>query len=247
MMILTVNDIIKDALGLVNATAMEETPTAGDAQLALRVLNVMIDRWSAQRLMLRSTTNDTFTLTAGKYKYTIGTNPTCDVVTAKPIQIVNVWIRDGANNDSPINIIDKITYNTIGDKIIATGPVEYLYFDPGNAQQSTYNTGTIYLYPIPDSNYKLQIQSDKYLTEFVNLSDVVNFEPAYYEAIIYNLAERLFRYFHTDTKQLPTDITGIARASKHTIEVMNSVQYTATMDLPGKLSNFNIYSGDYNQ
>jgi hypothetical protein len=225
---------------------MDETPTASEIQLAIRVLNTMIDRWSAQRLMLRSTTEDVLPLTANQETYTIGQSLTADFNTAKPIQIVAAYIRDSSGCDEALQIVDQITFDSnSGDKSFAAGRPEMLTYDAGAAQQ-TVNLGTISIYTMPDSAYTLYIQSDKYLSEFVNPSDVINFEPAYYEAIIYNLAERLYRYYHTDPKQIPMDIVGIAKAAKHTIEVMNSVQYTATMDVPGKYTQFNVYTGDYN-
>ena len=242
-MILTVLDIVKDAMGLVNASAMDETPNASEIQLGLRVLNTMIDRWSAQRLMLRSTTTDIFPLVINQGSYTIGASITANFNTAKPINILSAFVRDGVQTDTSLQIVDRITFDTFADdKAFAYGRPTILSYDPGASQQTT-NLGTILIYTAPDTVYNLHIESDKYLTEFTNPSDVITFEPAYYEALVYNLAERLYRYYHTDSRQIPADLVGIARAAKHTIEVMNSVQYTAAMDIPGKFAPFNIYSG----
>lgn len=242
-MVLTVLDIIKDAMALINASAMDETPNASEIQLGLRALNTMIDRWSAQRLMLRSTTTDIFPLVANKDTYTIGPSITADFNTAKPINILGAFVRDGVNTDTDLEIVDRLTYDSYAsDKAFAYGRPSLLTYDPGAAQQTT-NLGTIIIYTAPDTVYNLHIESDKYLTEFVNPSDVITFEPAYYEALIYNLAERLYRYYHTDAKAIPQDIIGIAKAAKHTIEVMNSVQYTSSMEIPGKFAPFNIYTG----
>ena len=243
-MILTVLDIIKDSMALVQATAMDETPTASEIQLGIRVLNTMIDRWSAQRLMLRSTTPLVLPLVMGKGSYTVGPFVTADLNAPKPIKIIGAFIRDSSGYDTALQILDQLTYNSYeDDKSTSVGMPSALVYDPGTAQQ-TNGVGTIYIYTKPDTAYNCYIEADTYLTEFTSPNDTITFEPAYYEAITYNLAERLYRYYHTDTKAIPQDIVGIARASKHTIEVMNAVQYTSSMDIPGKFATFNIYAGD---
>ena len=239
----TVLDIVKDQMTLINAIAIDETPTDSEINLGIRVNNSMIDGWSANNLMLRSSTLDILTLTPNKGSYTIGASGSADFNTAKPIRIVGAFVRDGSGTDTPIDIIPQLTFDTYAtDKSFAYGRPTVMAYDPGLTQQST-NLGTILVYTAPDMGYTLHMQSDKYLTEFVNPSDPVTFEPAYYEALVYNGATRLYRYYHPDTKQIPTDIVILANSTKQAIESMNAVQCTATMDLPGKFSPFNIYTG----
>ena len=242
-MTLTVLDVIKDIMNLINATDMDETPTNSEVQLAIKVLNIMLDRLSAQRLMIRSTTLDSKVLTAMKATYTIGTGGVLDWNTAKPLSVLNAYVRDSSGTDTPVGLVDQITYDNIGDKSFAYGRPYVLCYDPGASQQSPNNWGTIQLYTLPDQAYTLYMESDKYLTEFVNPTDIITFESAYYEMIHYNGAERLFRYFHPETKAIPNDIIELAKTSRRVIENMNAVQYTANMDIPGKVSSFNIYSG----
>lgn len=72
MVIVQVQDILKDAMGLCNAVEIDETPSSSEMALALRVANMMLDHWSSQRLMLRSHTSIVFILSANKASYTIG-------------------------------------------------------------------------------------------------------------------------------------------------------------------------------
>lgn len=245
-MILTVRQVLQDAMSLAGAVDTDEELQGSDLEIALRAANVMLNKWSSTRLMMRSTTQDILTLTGGKYIYNISAQATApDFVTAKPFRIKSSFVRDASNTDMPVDIITLTEYEGYGDKSITIGTSRSLYYDPGPSQQ-VINTGIIYLYPIPDQNYRLFIESDKYLTEFVNYTDVITFEPLYYEALTYNLALRLFRRFHEPTAQIPPDIIKIAQDAIKAIETMNSVQARCGIDLPGKSSNYNILSDTWN-
>jgi len=239
-MIVGVSNIITDAMSLIGATAIDETPTSSELALGLRTLNMMVDRWSTQRLMLRSTTPISFPLVAGQAVYTIGLSG-AQITAAKPLKLYSAFYRDSSSVDQPIDIIDVSDYNAMPDKSISTGPPEYVAYDPGAAQQTS-NVGTLSLYLTPDQAYTLFLETDAYLTEFVAVTDTVTFEPAYYEALVYNLAERLFRHFHRSEEQIPADILRIANASMNNLKTLNAVQIVAGLDLPGKISTFNIYS-----
>ena len=239
-MILQVSDVLKDAMGLIGAIEIDESPSSSDMALALRTANVMIDRWSSNRLMLRSSVKLSFPLVAGKNSYTIGLSG-ADVTAPKPIKIYSAYIKDQANLDLPLEIIDTTTYDNLSDKDVSIGQPMYLAYD-SLATQQPIQTGQISIYATPDRPYILNCQIDNYLTEFVNLTDTVTFEPAYYEALIYNLAVRLFRHFNDSKVNVPIDIVGIANNSLSNIRNMNAVNTIAVMEMPGKVGKYNIYS-----
>lgn len=239
-MILQVQDLLHEALGLIGAIAIDETPTASEYNQALRTLNVMVDRWSTQRLLLRSSTPQTFTMTAGKYIYTIGASG-ADILAPKPLKILSAFYTDMAGIDNAVEVIDRTAYNNLSDKHTSTGPTMYICYDSGGPQQTT-SIGTLFVYMSPDQPYALSFESDCYLTEFVNLADTVSFEPAYYEALIYNLAVRLFRYYRAPADAVPQDILQIATNAINDLKNLNSVTILAGMELPGKVSSYNIYS-----
>lgn len=244
---LKVQDIIIDAMNLIGVIAINETPSSAEMQVGLRTLNMMLDRWSANRLMLRSTSSAALPLTAGKYIYTIGA-PTSDFTSSKPLRLENVFMRDNNGVDYSIDILPQSAYDALQDKSYNQSVPAAVYYDPGATQQAV-NEGTFYVYPIPDAAllYTLHIDYDEYLTEFSTLTAIITFDPAYYEALVYGLAVRLYRRYHTDTaKSIPEDIIAMSAAALKTIENMNSVQARASMDIPGKVSTFNIFTGDYN-
>jgi hypothetical protein len=145
----TVNDIIKDAMGIIGAIAIDEAPSASEMKVCLDALNSLIQQWSAQNLMIRQTSQITETLTAYKPSYTIGSGG--DFSTTKPVDIESGFTRSPANVDTPLTIITIREYDRFADKSVTTGIPSYLAYDPGLAQQAT-AVGTIYLYPIPAAN-----------------------------------------------------------------------------------------------
>lgn len=239
-MTLKVSDILKDALGLIGVIEIDETPSSSDMNLALRVANMMLGRWAAQRFILRSTTTITVPLTASKYIYTIAASG-ADVTAAKPISIFSAFKRDSGNVDDPVQVIDLSTYRQLEDRALSTGDVIYVAYDPGAAQQ-TVQTGTLYVYGIPSSSETLYVEADVCLTEFVNLTDNITFEPIYYEPLVYNLASRLFRYFNPPAAQLPPDIAVIANSSLSNIKTLNAPVLIAATDVPGGGGGYDIYS-----
>jgi hypothetical protein len=239
----TILDLIKAALQEIGALAADETPSGSDTQLALKRLNLMLGAWSADNLRVRATVQENFSLVAGTRSYTIGS--TGVFATVKPLKIVAAFIRDSNNNDAGLNIIEKDLYNSFTDKMISSGTPEDLYYDPGLTQQ-TDQLGTIFLSPIPDAADTLYIESQKILTSISSVGAAVTFEPPYYEAILYNLAVRLYRSFHEHSAPIPADTLRMAVDSLAVIERMNSVTPTAGMNMPTQTGGWNINTGDYN-
>jgi hypothetical protein len=239
----TILDLIKAALQEIGALAADETPNGSDTQLALKTLNLMLGAWSADNLRVRATVQENFALVAGTRSYTIGS--TGVFATVKPLKILGAFVRDSNNNDSGLNVIEKDLYNSFTDKLISSGTPEDLYFDPGLTQQ-TAQLGTIYLSPIPNAADTLYIESQKILTSISSVGAAVTFEPPYYEAILYNLAVRLYRKFHEHSAQIPTDTLRMAADTLAVVERMNSVTPIAGMNMPTQTGGWNINTGDYN-
>ena len=238
----TVTDVIKDAMGIIGAIAMDEAPSASEMQICLRALNVMLDHWSAHKLMIRASVMENFPITQSVAAYTIGSGGTFN--TSKPYDILYGFTRDQNKNDRNLEVITKQQYDSYEDKTISSSCPDYLAYDPGVTQQSS-QLGTIYLYPFPDrSVYTLYIASHKMLTDFTGITDTVTFEPVYSEALSYNLAVRIWRRFRPINQDIPLDIIHFAEDSLRTIQRLNSTIPRASMDLPGQKSGtgYNILS-----
>jgi hypothetical protein len=238
-MLMTVQDLLKDALAVIGVAEIDETPTSSDLNTALRTANSMIDQWSARRLMLRSFTPIVFPTVQGKSTYTFGLTG-ADVATVKPIQIRYIKLTDNGL-DYIVQLIEKQLFDSFSDKTYGSSRPEYAYWDPGQSQQNN-QIGTLGFYYTPDKVYTITVEADMYLNEFVNFTDKISFEPAYYEALIYNLGIRLFRKYHDVKTQIPPDIVILANSTMKTIETMNYIQYISGLDMPMKSSKYNIYT-----
>ena len=238
-MVLQVQDILKDAMGLAGATEIDETPSASEMSIALRTCNVMLDRWSAQHLFLRTPAVITFNTVPGQNAYTVGPAG-ADITVAKPLAVKSAT-HLASGLVSNIEVIPFDLFKTLADQSVSQGQLDYITFSPGNAQQAA-QLGTLYVYPTPDLVYPVTVYVDAYLTELVNFTDSVTFEPMYYEAIIYGLGVRLFRRYNDPKVQIPADLAQLANNAFDTIKNQNSVRTIAKLDIPGNASAYNIYT-----
>jgi len=239
-MILQVQDMLKDAMGLIGATEIDETPSSSEMLTALRIANIMLDRWSSQQLLLRSTSTLTIPITSGKASYTIG-NLGGDITSKKPISLISGFIRYPAGIDLEVKILTNQQYDDLSIKTISSSP-EYVIYYPGESQQPQH-LGTITLYPVPNKDCTLICKVYVNLNEFTNLTDEVMFEPMYYEALIYNLAARLFRRYHA-SGEIPADIVAIASNAIQNIKQTNSTRIIAKSDFSCN-SKYNVYTDGY--
>jgi hypothetical protein len=235
-MSVTAQEIIVEALGIIGAIAIDETPETSELNAALKSLNMMIDSWGAQSLMLRDTTTVTHALTAGVNSYTIAASAAV-ITAAKPIMVVDAFTRDGSDIDTPLSIIQRQEYNSFSQKSDSDSTPQYLYYDSGSLSTAL---GTIYLYPPPDDGNTLYMDYTAYLSNLATLATTVTLEPAYYEALSYNLAVRLFRRYHDAKVAIPPDVVALAVSSKRIVEAMNSKRVVARLDLPPTHGRYNV-------
>ena len=244
-MIITVAQLITTALQDIGAIAKSETPTADEMQDALMKLNAMIDLWSLRPLMVLGTIMESFPLTVDQYFYTIGIGGDFD--TSRPSAINTVFIRDGYNDDTGVDIVGVDMWSALPDKAVSTGRPELLYYDPGVTQQAV-QTGVIYLYPAPDAStpYTLFIGEQKSLTEFSAITDHVTFQPGYLECLEYNLAVRLWPQYNDDGRAIRSDLKTFAKEAMRVLETTNSKQLRSTIEVQGKVrGGYNITTGEY--
>jgi hypothetical protein len=240
----TVSDIIKSAMRLVGVIAKSEVPTNDEMQDGMQALNLMLEMWSARRLLVRGTIQFSNILTANQASYTIGTGGNFN--TLKPIEITSAFIRDSNNIDTGLDIISRDEYDSYGDKAITTSRPIALCYDAGAAQQAS-QLGTVLFYYTPDSSttYTVFMQTQAQLTDFSALTDNVTFEAKYGEAMKYELAKRLWREYHEISEPIPGDILDLAAKALCVIEKTNHELPRATIEVPPRKSVFNVYTGEY--
>jgi hypothetical protein len=218
MAITTAGDLIRKALGKLLVIGTQDTLTSGEMADGLDALNLMLDSWRLERLLLWAMKTDTHVLTGGQSAYTIG--PGGDINTIRPTQIQNAFVRS-ANVDYPIDPIGQVQYDALAYKL-TQGIPRKMFYNPG------YPLGTINLYPVPlSSAYTLHVNSYGELESFSNIADVYSLAPGYARAVIFNLALELAPDFN---KAAPPEVVKMAAQSKRYIKRVNSPDVRMSAD-----------------
>jgi hypothetical protein len=177
----TTLDLIKQALLEIRVIAAGDTPSAEDAADAKKKLNQMLDYWTLDGLMSHCLINDLFDLTIGIFDYTIGLTATAgNFITSRPICIENAFIKND-DVDSSIAIINNAEYQGIINKTITGLPTQLMY-------NPSYLLGHIFLWPVPDATYKINITHKIPFTQLTILTQKLLLPEGYELAIINNLA-----------------------------------------------------------
>lgn len=208
---------------------------------ALADLNGMIGQWNRQRWLVYRL-NDLSWVCDGSQTYSIGPTVGDDVASSvRPDRIEGAYLRQlipaqSQPVDWPVEIIDaREDYSRITLKTMPT-LAWYLFYDP------TYPDGTLYPWPLPNSQYEMHILTKQILSSFTLLTDEVLLPPEYDEAIVYSLARRL-----RATYGLAADpeINSIAETACQTVMGANAA--IARLSMPRGIvtrsNRFNIYSG----
>lgn len=221
----TVREMIKSSLRKINAIQPGEEPTDSDLDISLEALELMIDSWSNDQLMIYSLNPYYFVANPGQQVYTLG--PSGDWNIERPMNINQSFLRLNAQvsgnpqqisfpsntADLPIAIANDAQWASIAVKQLSAVFPTILY-DDGN-----FPLRNIYLYPIPNQTQVVALWLWQPLDNFQTLDEPVEFPPGYERAIIYNLAMDLAPEFG---KVLDDDTINIAYDSKMAIAAVNS-------------------------
>jgi hypothetical protein len=174
-----VSELIEGAFRLSNITPAGETLEEFQTAEGLRVLNQMLADWSLDRQGVYTITKEALSVVSGTAEYSIGTGATFD--TTRPNRVTFAYVRQNGQ-DYNLTLVDREWQASRQNKSALTGrPWEMLY-------EPTYPNGTITLYPKPDANYTLYLQSVKPLAVYSSANDSLTLPPEYERAIEYNLA-----------------------------------------------------------
>lgn len=181
---ITRDGLIAGALRMIGAVAQGETPTATQVTEAAEALNLMVKAWEADGMPLWGLEEYDMTLTAtGVYR--IGSGQTVNI--PKPLRVIQAWNTTN-NIDTPMRILTKSEYNTLGNKQSVGTPIQ-CYYDP------QLNYGDLHLFPIPDAtvatNYTVSFIYQRPFEDFVASGDNPDFPQEWLEALKYGLAVRL--------------------------------------------------------
>jgi len=204
-------DLIKGSLRLVGAFATGETPEAAEANDAMDMLNQLLETLSIDGLNVWDQQTQTFNLIATQSVYTIG--PAGNFVTTKPIRIRDAYITSNLIT-FPLEIISQERFDQIGYKALSTPYPTYLVYT-----NSPSATGTITIWPVPNTIYPLTMNIDAQYTPFTNLNQTITWPPGVARMVRYLLALDLWDEYQEG--EPPPNMLRTAAAARAAVESLN--------------------------
>lgn len=187
---MTIGDLITSALrdlGIVDLTA---TPESALSDLALAIVNRVLDRWNAEHGALYAETHSALlALTAGLNPHTVGVSgdsPTWAVSTVRPAEVLGVRVTaDDGETYLPLMRRNAAWWQSERAPGTQSDYPTDFYYEP------TWPNGSLYLFPEPGSSaMKVQLWYAVPLAQ-VEASTVLSVPPAYRDALDLTLKERL--------------------------------------------------------
>lgn len=176
---MTVQQIITAAF---RKLGMGRTPDTEDLADFLEALQSMLRYWASKKMLVFASTQETFNLVPGQSLYTWGSGG--NITTARPTQIVDLFVRDSGNYDYPVGMLYESEYQALSDKSVAGRPNSYFL-------KLSFPLALLYLHPVADITEVAHVSSIKPWTEassFAALGNTISFPVEYEAAIIHNLA-----------------------------------------------------------
>ena len=216
----TAQTIIDRALRLISAIASGESPTAAESSDGLVALNAMISSWQTEKLNVYAFVDTAFTLANADSSYTVGPSGNFNL-TPRPSKIEQCFVR-ASSIDYQVELIDYERWMAIPDKTTSSDIPIYAYYEP------TLSTGTLQLWPVPNTGHSLHIVTWTSLAELAALSTTITLPQGYERALAYNLAIEVASEYE---KQPSASVVEIARESKAAIKRVNQRPMLAYTEL----------------
>lgn len=207
-------------IGVVSKTQ----PLSADEQFdAFLILNMMLDSWQAERLLIYENRRSVYPLVAGQQAYTIGVGGNFNA--ARPLWIQDAGLVNTAytpNFELPIRILTIDEWASVTLKGQAATQSWYLYND------YAYPLSTLSFWPVPGAGtLSVALYVPTAISQFATVNDLVAFPPGYAEALRFNLAVRLCPSFG---RQVDPVIGGLAVESLARIQRSNKRLDTLGVD-----------------
>jgi len=211
----TARDLFQESLEELSVYEPGESINAADIARCLTVANDMLDSWSTEELACFAIQEQSLVLEINKSAYTIGPDPSADVNSARPLQIVQAYIQDNNGNNYGMTLYTQYRWNQLGLRTITSQIPDVLFYDPQDP------IGIINIFPIPLIPYTLFFDSYLQLTEFTNQQTVLRFPKGYKRALRTNLAIELADFYGVEPTQKLLDKASEAKANVKRINNAN--------------------------
>lgn len=194
--------ICTDALRQIGVIRPGQTPNADALQDCYRQLNMLVKEWSIQRWTCKVTERKVLSLVNGQAEYVIGPSGTL-VISPRPTTLdyctVIQTFPNGTITEYPIIMATEQQWaQRVSQKNLAVSPASLVYV------RYTIPNITIQVYPVPTASgstvYSIGIYYAAQLVEFVGITDDVALQPGFEEALVKNLAKKIFPMFVLNNK-----------------------------------------------
>jgi hypothetical protein len=227
-----VYDIVYDALLEIGAVAQGEPLDAAVGAQALRVLNRIVDSWTAKRVYItgvaltsKNPDNSNWLLHPGLVAATIGPDmaavgqtvqPTYKIAGSRPVRISNANVILNTTNPptrNPITPRDSDWWANQRVQTIQTSlPTDFYY-------RTDWPYGTIFLWPVPNFAYGVEFEIENVIDGFNTLGDTFSAPTGYPLALELTLAEMLCASF--ERQPAPTLIAS-AQSARNAVQGLNA-------------------------
>ena len=233
---MTARDLINGSLRLINVLAKGETISSDDAQDALYSLNSLIESWGISGFMVYGQTTESFDLVAPKNKYIMGSDISNDLVSKVPLTINNATIEVNGS-EIPLRIVNEVEWSQVQNKSTTSNIPSIMFFNRFE------DKAELFFWPVPQSNFKLNIYSKKSLVSINSINQTLLMPPGHERALRYNLAIELAPEYGKEPSIL---VIETANETKNSISLLNQSTIMMKADVMPLVSNsggFDINKG----
>lgn len=194
------DQIISLALRKLGTLEVGSTPDAETIANANMSLNLLVKQLNADGLKLWKVSELIVPLYANQTTYVLGGSgsalmydslaPTV-AITDRPLKVIQGFYRNVSSTpviDTPVMIVSKQEYNTLGSKA-STGTANTIFYD------SKKTNGILYVYLTPDANseanLQLHIVAQMPLNDMTLATDIPDFPNEWMNCLVWNLADQL--------------------------------------------------------
>jgi len=236
-LVVTRDQIIEASLRGLSVLEEGAQPSSTSLQNASFALNLIMKKWQSEGIKLWTIKELTLPLVSGKTSYNIGSANTNDLVTDKPLKLIQSFLRNTSvspNVDIPMTIISQQEYNLLGSKA-STGTTNSVYYMP----YRDYGTLTVFLTPDSNtaSNYQLHLTVQRPIYVVNNPNDNFDFPSEWFMALKWALMAELASDYD---KNLNDKAYYDTKANALKQELMDwDVEYASTFFQPDVRQGFN--------
>lgn len=181
----TISDVATGALTEIRSARAGDVVNPDDMDLALAVLNELLDAWNANRRAVVAEVFNDYTLTPALSPHTIGLGGTFNVA-SRPVSLEAAALNLGGtpNSFAPITVRDAAWYAQQPVPGLTDAVPTDVYYQPA------WPLGKLYFFGIPNTAYGVRLWT-RTLLAAVALTDTFSLPPGYLLAIRLSLAESL--------------------------------------------------------